>query len=43
MSWQVVPRLVHELMADPGKAPGAMRAILKMKMIDLKALRESAT
>jgi predicted 3-demethylubiquinone-9 3-methyltransferase (glyoxalase superfamily) len=42
VSWQVVPRLVHELMADPAKAPGAMKAILKMKKIDLEALRKSA-
>ncbi len=41
VSWQVTPRLVQELMADPDKAPKVMKAILKMKKIDLEALRKA--
>jgi predicted 3-demethylubiquinone-9 3-methyltransferase (glyoxalase superfamily) len=42
LSWQVVPRVVQELMADPARAPAALSAILKMKKIDVEALRKSA-
>lgn len=44
LSWQVVPTLVGELMSDPDPEKGrrAMQAILKMKKIDVEALRLAA-
>lgn len=44
LSWQVVPTLVGELMSDPDPEKGrrAMEAILKMKKIDVEALRQAA-
>ena len=44
LSWQVVPTQLPELLSDPNpdKARRAMEAMLKMKKIDLNALREAA-
>jgi predicted 3-demethylubiquinone-9 3-methyltransferase (glyoxalase superfamily) len=44
LSWQIVPTLLPELLSDPdpNKARRAMEAMLKMKKIDLDALRKSA-
>jgi predicted 3-demethylubiquinone-9 3-methyltransferase (glyoxalase superfamily) len=44
LSWQVVPRLLVELMTDPDKerAGRAMGAMLQMKKIDVEALRRAA-
>ena len=44
LSWQVVPRILVELMTDPDKerAGRAMGAMLKMKKIDVEALRRAA-
>ncbi len=44
LSWQVVPMGMEELFADPdpGRAERAMRAMLKMRKLDLAALRRAA-
>ena len=44
LSWQVVPTGMEELFADPDKkrAERAMAAMLKMRKIDIAALREAA-
>ena len=44
LSWQIVPTLLTELMSDPDPEKGrkAMAAILKMKKIDVEALRKAA-
>jgi len=44
VSWQIVPTLLPELMSepDPEKGRKAMAAILKMKKIDVEALRRAA-
>lgn len=43
VSWQVVPALLIELLSDPdrGKSGNAMQAMLKMKKIDMQALRQA--
>ena len=43
LSWQVVPRLLTELMTDPdrGKADRAMEAMLQMKKIDIAELKRA--
>jgi predicted 3-demethylubiquinone-9 3-methyltransferase (glyoxalase superfamily) len=38
VSWQVVPAVLHKLMADPVKAPKVMEAFMKMSKFDIKAL-----
>ena len=38
VSWQVVPAVLHKLMADPKKAPGVIEAFMKMSKFDIKAL-----
>jgi predicted 3-demethylubiquinone-9 3-methyltransferase (glyoxalase superfamily) len=44
VSWQVVPEAMEELFTDPdqGRAQRAMRAMLRMKKIDLAAIRAAA-
>jgi predicted 3-demethylubiquinone-9 3-methyltransferase (glyoxalase superfamily) len=44
LSWQVIPRVLPELLmdADQGKANRAMAAMLKMKKIDIAALERAA-
>jgi predicted 3-demethylubiquinone-9 3-methyltransferase (glyoxalase superfamily) len=44
VSWQVVPTALIELLSDPDpvKARNAMSAMLKMKKIDIGALRAAA-
>jgi predicted 3-demethylubiquinone-9 3-methyltransferase (glyoxalase superfamily) len=43
VSWQVVPAVLEELMCgpDPAKAGRVMKAILRMKKLDLQALLEA--
>jgi len=43
LSWQVVPRILSELMTDKdqGKADRAMEAMLQMKKIDIAELRRA--
>ncbi|MES2777327.1 MAG: VOC family protein [Bacteroidota bacterium] len=38
VSWQVVPAVLHTLMADPEKAPGVIQAFMKMSKFDIQAL-----
>jgi predicted 3-demethylubiquinone-9 3-methyltransferase (glyoxalase superfamily) len=44
LSWQVVPKALPELLADPDreKSQRVMRAMLEMKKIDLRTLEEAA-
>ncbi len=41
LSWQIVPRLLTELISRPDTADRAMDAMLKMKKIDLAELRRA--
>lgn len=43
LSWQVVPTILYELFADkdPVKSNRVMQAMLKMKKINIKALKEA--
>lgn len=45
LSWQVVPDAIAQIMSDPdtAKAQRAMVALMKMKKIDLSALRKAQT
>ena len=38
LSWQVVPRILGELMSDPGRAPRVLAAIMKMGKLDIATL-----
>lgn len=38
VSWQVVPKILHKLMADPDKAPRVIEAFMKMSKFDIKTL-----
>lgn len=40
-SWQVVPSVLHKLMADPEKAPRVTQAFMKMSKFDIKTLLEA--
>lgn len=44
VSWQVVPKVLNELISskEPGVAEKAMRAMLQMKKLDVKALEDAA-
>lgn len=43
ISWQIVPTVLMELMGDndPGKSKRVMMAMLKMKKIDIQALKDA--
>jgi len=43
LSWQVFPRILTELVGDPGsgKSQRAMKAMLQMKKIDMDAIRRA--
>jgi predicted 3-demethylubiquinone-9 3-methyltransferase (glyoxalase superfamily) len=43
LSWQVVPRMLAKIMAnpDPEKAGRAMKALLQMKKLDIKKLEQA--
>jgi predicted 3-demethylubiquinone-9 3-methyltransferase (glyoxalase superfamily) len=38
LSWQVVPKILGQLMSDPVRAPRVTEAFLKMKKFDIKTL-----
>lgn len=38
VSWQIVPAILGELMADPEKAPRVMQAFMQMRKFDIKTL-----
>ncbi len=44
LSWQIIPRVLNELMADPDKAKAGrvMNAMLQMKKLDIAALKKAA-
>ena len=43
VSWQVVPRVLPEMLmdADPAKSARAMEALLEMKQLDIAALQQA--
>lgn len=41
ISWQIVPTALGELLSKPDKAKKVMAALLKMKKLDISALREA--
>jgi predicted 3-demethylubiquinone-9 3-methyltransferase (glyoxalase superfamily) len=43
LSWQIIPTILGELLSDPDpeKSKRVMKAMLKMKKIDIKALQEA--
>jgi predicted 3-demethylubiquinone-9 3-methyltransferase (glyoxalase superfamily) len=43
LSWQIIPTILGELLGDkdPAKAQNVMQAMLKMKKIDIKGLKEA--
>jgi predicted 3-demethylubiquinone-9 3-methyltransferase (glyoxalase superfamily) len=42
LSWQIVPAALEQMMQDAKKAERVMEALLKMKKLDIKALKEAA-
>jgi predicted 3-demethylubiquinone-9 3-methyltransferase (glyoxalase superfamily) len=40
-SWQVVPAVLHQLMADPEKANRVVEAFMKMSKFDIKTLMDA--
>lgn len=38
VSWQVVPKILNELMADPEKAPKVIQAFMQMTKFDIQTL-----
>lgn len=41
LSWQVVPRILGQLMADPARSQRVMAAFLKMRKFDIQALLDA--
>jgi predicted 3-demethylubiquinone-9 3-methyltransferase (glyoxalase superfamily) len=41
VSWQIVPKNIDKLMADPQKAQRVMPVLLKMRKLDMKKLMEA--
>jgi predicted 3-demethylubiquinone-9 3-methyltransferase (glyoxalase superfamily) len=41
VSWQVVPKILHKLMADPVKGPRVIEAFMKMSKFNIKTLMEA--
>jgi predicted 3-demethylubiquinone-9 3-methyltransferase (glyoxalase superfamily) len=40
-SWQVVPAVLHRLMADPDRAPRVVEAFMKMSKFDIQTLMDA--
>ncbi|HEY8688230.1 MAG TPA: VOC family protein [Chitinophagaceae bacterium] len=38
VSWQIIPKIIGSLMMDPEKAPRVMRAVMKMKKLDIETM-----
>jgi predicted 3-demethylubiquinone-9 3-methyltransferase (glyoxalase superfamily) len=38
VSWQIVPKILGELMTDPNKAPRVVQAFMQMKKFDIETL-----
>jgi predicted 3-demethylubiquinone-9 3-methyltransferase (glyoxalase superfamily) len=41
ITWQIVPRILDEMMRDPEKAEAVMKVFLPMKKLDLEAIRKA--
>lgn len=41
ISWQIIPKVLTELMSDQEKAPRVVQAFLKMKKCDIQALLDA--
>jgi predicted 3-demethylubiquinone-9 3-methyltransferase (glyoxalase superfamily) len=41
VSWQIVPKILAELMGDPEKSPRVVAAFMKMKKFDIQALLDA--
>jgi predicted 3-demethylubiquinone-9 3-methyltransferase (glyoxalase superfamily) len=41
LSWQIVPKVLGELMGDPERAPRVVAAFMKMQKFDLQALLDA--
>jgi predicted 3-demethylubiquinone-9 3-methyltransferase (glyoxalase superfamily) len=41
VTWQIVPRILDEMMRDPAKADAVTKVFLPMKKLDLEAIRTS--
>ncbi|PZX91959.1 VOC family protein [Flavobacterium aquariorum] len=41
VTWQIVPRILGELMADPEKAPRVMQAFMQMTKFDIQGLLDA--
>jgi predicted 3-demethylubiquinone-9 3-methyltransferase (glyoxalase superfamily) len=41
ISWQIVPAILGELMADREKAPRVMQAFMQMKKFDIETLKNA--
>lgn len=41
VTWQIVPRILDEMMRDPEKADAVMKVFLPMKKLDLEAIRKA--
>jgi predicted 3-demethylubiquinone-9 3-methyltransferase (glyoxalase superfamily) len=42
LSWQIVPTILDQLMSDPKKSERVMAALLKMKKLEIQALKQAA-
>lgn len=40
VSWQIIPKILGELMSDPERAPKAIQAFMKMQKFDIQKLLE---
>jgi predicted 3-demethylubiquinone-9 3-methyltransferase (glyoxalase superfamily) len=41
VSWQIVPTIIAELMSEPARAERVMKAVMKMKKLDLETLKNA--
>lgn len=41
LTWQIVPRILDEMMRDPSKAEAVTAAFMPMKKLDLEAIRKA--
>ena len=41
VSWQIVPKILHQLMGNPEKAPRVVAAFMKMSKFDIQALLDA--
>lgn len=39
VSWQIVPKILAEIMADPGKAPRVFEAFSNMRKFEIEKLK----